>query len=54
MSASKPTKEVTMKARLISLTASLALLAFYFQGACQGLGHVGTIFGGPGSWFDGH
>ncbi len=51
MSASRPIKEVTMiKARLISLTASLALLAFYFQG----LGHVGSMFGGPGSWFDGH
>ena len=40
-----------IKARLISLTASLCLLAFYFQGACQGLGH---LLGGPGSWFDGH
>jgi hypothetical protein len=40
-----------MKARIISLTASLCLMAFYFQGAAQGLGH---IFGGPGSWFDGH
>jgi hypothetical protein len=57
MSASKPMKEVTMtKARLISLLASLSLLAFYFQGAAQGLGHVGGYcFGwGPGSWFDGH
>jgi hypothetical protein len=46
-------KEVTMtKARLISLTASLCLLAFYFQGAAQTFGHC---FGwGPGSWFDGH
>jgi hypothetical protein len=43
-----------IKARLISLTASLCLLAFYFQGACQGLGHIGDILGGPGSWFDGH
>ena len=57
MSASKPMKEVTMtKARLISLTASLCLLAFYFQGAARGLSHVGGYcFGwGPGSWFDGH
>ena len=57
MSASKPMKEVTMtKARLISLTASLCLLAFYFQGAAQSFGHVGGYcFGwGPGSWFDGH
>ena len=56
MSASKPMKEVTMtKARLISLTASLCMLAFYFQGAAQVVGHVGShCFGGPGSWFDGH
>jgi hypothetical protein len=57
MSASKPIKEVTMiKTRLISLTASLCLLAFYFAGAARGLGHVGGYcFGwGPGSWFDGH
>jgi hypothetical protein len=49
-------KEVTMtKARLISLTASLCLLAFYFQGAAQTFGHFGHCFGfGPGSWFDGH
>jgi hypothetical protein len=50
-------KEVTMiKTRLISLTASLCLLAFYFAGAARGLGHVGGYcFGwGPGSWFDGH
>jgi hypothetical protein len=40
------------KARLISLTASLCLLAFYFQGAAQVAGHC---FGwGSGSWFDGH
>jgi hypothetical protein len=32
------------KARLISLTVSLCLMAFYLQ----------AIFGGPGSWFDGH
>ena len=45
-----------IKTRLISLTASLCLLAFYFAGAAQGLGHVaGHCFGwGPGSWFDGH
>jgi hypothetical protein len=56
MSASKPIKEVTMtKARLISLTASLSLMAFYFQGAARGLGHAMGCFGwGPGSWFDGH
>jgi hypothetical protein len=50
-------KEVTMtKARLISLTASLCLLAFYFQGAARGVAHAGGYcFGwGPGSWFDGH
>jgi len=50
-------KEVTMtKARLISLTASLCLLAFYFQGAAQVAGNVGGhLCGwGPGSWFDGH
>lgn len=51
MSASKPTKEVKMhKARLISLMASLVLLAFYLQGAAQGLQFLGL----PGSWFDGH
>jgi len=51
MSASKPIKEVTMnKARLISLTASLCLLAFYLEGAMRGL----HFLGGPGSWFDGH
>jgi hypothetical protein len=55
MSASKPIKEVTMtKARLISLTASLSLLAFSLQGAARGLGHVCGVLGGPGSWFDGH
>ena len=39
------------KARLISLTASLCMLAFYFQGAAKGLGHVGGYcFGwGPGT-----
>jgi hypothetical protein len=43
-----------IKARLISLTASLCLLAFYFQGAARGLGQCLTVLGGPGSWFDGH
>ena len=38
------------KARLISLTASLSLLAFYLQGAALGLHFLGV----PGSWFDGH
>ena len=38
------------KARLISLTISLSLLAFYLQGAAQGLHFLGV----PGSWFDGH
>lgn len=39
------------RARLISLTVTLSLLAFYFQGAAQGLHYC---FGVPGSWFDGH
>ena len=45
-----------IKARLISLTASLCLLAFYFQGAASGIARAGGYcFGwGPGSWFDGH
>jgi hypothetical protein len=52
MSASKPTKEVKMnKARLITLMASLSLLAFYLQGFGRGLSH---LLGHPGSWFDGH
>ena len=44
------------KARLISLTASLCLLAFYFQGAARSLHQVGGYCFGwdPGSWFDGH
>jgi hypothetical protein len=51
MSASKPKKEVKMtKARLISLMASLSLLAFYLQGFAHGL----RFICGPGSWFDGH
>jgi hypothetical protein len=51
MSASKPRKEVKMKARLISLTVTLSLLAFYLEGFARGLG---WFFGHPGSWFDGH
>jgi hypothetical protein len=40
------------KARLISLTTSLCLLAFYFEGYMRGLRF---FIGGPGgSWFDGH
>ena len=55
MSASKPKKEVTMKkARLISLTTSLCLLAFYLEGYARGFGRAFTFLGGPGSWFDGH
>ena len=52
MSASKPMKEVKMnKARLISLTVTLSMLAFYLEGFARGLG---CFFGHPGSWFDGH
>jgi hypothetical protein len=52
MSASRPMKEVKMnKARLISLTVSLSLLAFYLEGFARGLG---CVLGHPGSWFDGH
>jgi hypothetical protein len=52
MSASKPKKEVKMnKARLISLTVTLSLLAFSLQGAARGLN---CLLGLPGSWFDGH
>jgi hypothetical protein len=51
MSASKPRKEVKMKARLISLTVSLSLLAFSLQGFARGLQ---VLCGVPGSWFDGH
>ena len=39
------------KARLIMLTVSLSLLAFYLQGAAVGLN---SVLGGPCSWFDGH
>lgn len=42
------------KARLISLSASLCLLAFYFQGYARGFGRGLEFLGGPGSWFDGH
>lgn len=38
------------KTRLISLTVSLSLLAFYLQGFARGLG---GLFGHGGSWFDG-
>ncbi len=56
MSASKPMKEVTMKkARVISVIASLCLLAFSFAGACGTSGHTHSHGGGGGviSWFDG-
>jgi len=59
MSASKPMKEVTMKkTRVISVIASLCLLAFSFAGACAGnAGHGHSHGGGDGggiiSWFDG-
>jgi hypothetical protein len=39
------------KTRLITLTVSLSLLAFYLQGFARGLG---GLFGHPGSYFDGH
>ena len=39
------------KARVISLTVSLSLLAFYLQGLANGLGQ---FLGHGGSWFDGH
>lgn len=42
------------KARLISLTVTLSLLAFSLQGFARGLGGLTCFFGGPGSWFDGH
>jgi hypothetical protein len=52
MSASRPMKEVKIyKARLISLTVSLSLLAFSLEGVARGLG---SVLGHPGSWFDGH
>jgi hypothetical protein len=52
-------KEVTMtKARVISVIASLCLLAISFAGACAGgAGHCHSHGGGDGggiiSWFDG-
>jgi hypothetical protein len=51
-------KEVTMKkARVISVIASLCLLAFSFAGACASNGHTHDHGGGGGggviSWFDG-
>jgi hypothetical protein len=50
-------KEVTMKkTRVISVIASLCLLAFSFAGACAGgAGHTHDHGGGGGviSWFDG-
>jgi hypothetical protein len=52
-------KEVTMKkTRVISVIASLCLLAFSFAGACagnagQGHSHGGGDGGGIISWFDG-
>jgi hypothetical protein len=39
------------KVRLISLTTSLCLLAFSFEGFLRGLS---CFHGVPGSWFDGH
>jgi hypothetical protein len=39
------------KTRLITLTVSLSLLAFYLQGFARGLG---GLLGHPGSFFDGH
>jgi hypothetical protein len=39
------------KARLISLTVTLSMLAFYLEGFVRGLG---WFFGHGGSWFDGH
>ena len=38
------------KARLISLTITLSLLAFYVQGAASGL----SFLGAPCTWYDGH
>ena len=39
------------KARLISLMVTLSLLALYLQGFAHGLG---SFFGHPGTWYDGH
>jgi hypothetical protein len=50
MSASKEPKEVNMnKTRLITLTVSLSLLAFYLEGFARGLG---CVLGHPGSWYE--
>ena len=49
MSASKEPKEVNMKTRLITLTVSLSLLAFYLEGFARGLG---CLLGHPGSWYE--
>jgi hypothetical protein len=38
------------KARLISLIASLSLMAFWLEACARGL----HFLGGGGSWFDGH
>jgi hypothetical protein len=47
-------KEVTMKkARLISVVASLCLLASALQGMACGGGHSHSHSGGGISWFDG-
>jgi hypothetical protein len=52
MSASKPKKEVKMnKARLLSLTVSLSLMAYSLQGFGRGFG---LLLGHPVTWFDGH
>ena len=55
MSTSKPMKEVTMKkTRVISVIASLCLLAISFAGACaHGHTHGGGGGGDGVSWFDG-
>ena len=39
------------KARLISLTVTLSMLAFYLEGFARGLS---CFLGHPTSWFDGH
>jgi hypothetical protein len=39
------------KARLMSLLVSLSLLAFYLQGFAHVLG---SSFGHPQTWYDGH
>ena len=43
------------KARLISLMASLCLLAFYLQAAARPVAKtLSALGGGDCSWFDGH